>query len=174
MIRVKSYFDKEKVIKITKQAQLKTLVMSMILAVVMIAIAVINLITALSKEETDWFGYIFSGIIMIVTFFLIRSSLKTYKNTTQSAVKDMHVEDSPIEFEYLFKEKKVEVTTIKNDVAKMKTVMYKNISRVKLDSKGIAIYLDEDNMFYIYDSDFVEGNKQRLATIFSKLGIKVK
>ena len=86
----------------------------------------------------------------------------------------MHVEDGPIEIEYIFKEKKVEVTTVKNDVAKMKTIMYKNISHAKIDGKGIAIYLYGDNMFYIYDSDFVEGTKQKLAVIFSKLGIKVK
>ena len=44
----------------------------------------------------------------------------------------------------------------------------------KIDGKGIAIYLYGDNMFYIYDTDFVEGDKRRLAVIFTKLGIKVK
>ena len=174
MIKVKSYFDKEKVIKITKQAQLKSLIMSLILAVVMVVIAVINFITAISREEIDWFSLVFSFIIIVVTVLLLRSALKTYKYSAINAVKEMHVEDSPIELEYLFKEKKVEVTTVKNEVAKMKTVMYKNISHAKIDGKGIAIYLYGDNMFYIYDTDFVEGDKRRLAVIFTKLGIKVK
>lgn len=174
MIKVKSYFDKEKVIKITKQAQLKSLIMSLILAVIMVVIATINFVTAITKEEIDWISLVISGVIIVVTIFLLVSALKTYKYGTISAVKDMHVEDGPIEIEYIFKEKKVEVTTVKNDVAKMKTIMYKNISHAKIDGKGIAIYLYGDNMFYIYDSDFVEGTKQKLAVIFSKLGIKVK
>ena len=174
MIKVKSYFDKEKVIKITKQAQLKSLIMSLILAVVMIVIASINLVSALSKQDKDWLGLAFSGVIVVVTILLIRSTIKTYKYNVLNAVKDMHVEDSPIEIEYIFKEKKVEVTTVKDEVAKMKTVLYKNISHAKIDGKGIAIYLYGDNMFYIYDTDFVEGSKQKLAVIFSKLGIKVK
>ena len=174
MVKVKSYFDKEKVIKITKQAQLKSLIMSLILAFVMVVIAIMNFVTAINKEEMDWFGLVFSVIIIVVTFFLLVSALKTYKYSAINAVKEMHVEDGPIELEYIFKEKKVEVTTVKNEVAKMKTVMYKNISHVKIDGKGIAIYLNGDNMFYVYDTDFVEGNKQNLAVTFSRLGIKVK
>ncbi len=174
MVTVKSYFDKEKVIKITKQAQIKSLIMSLILAVVMVVIAGINFAMAISREETDWFSLVFSVVIIVVTFFLLKSALKTYKYSAINAVKEMHVEDGPIELEYIFKEKKVEVTTTKNDVSKVKTVMYKNISHAKIDGKGIAIYLYGDNMFYIYDTDFVEGNKKRLAVMFSKLGIKVK
>ena len=174
MIKVKSYFDKEKVIKITKQAQIKSLVMSIILAVVMVIIAVINFVMAISKQETDWFSLVFSIIILVVTALLLRSALKTYKYSTENAVKEMHVENSPIELEYVFKEKKVEVTTTQDDVAKVKTVMYKNIANVKVDGKGIAIYLNNNDMFYLYDTDFVEGNKQKLAVTFSKLGIKVK
>ena len=174
MVKVKSYFDKEKVLKITKQAQIKSFVMSMILAVVMVAIAVLNFVTAFTKEEIDWFGVVFSGIILLVTFFLLRSAIKTFKYSGLNAVKEMHVEDGPIELEYVFKDNKVEVTTTKNDVAKLKTVMYKYITNVKLDGKGIAIYLNNNDMFYIYDTDFIEGNKQKLAVTFSKLGIKVK
>ena len=174
MIKVKSYFDKEKVTKITKEAQLKSLVMSLILAVVMVAIAIINFTMAITQEEINWFKLVFSIVILVVTFFLLKSALKTYKYSAINAVKEMHVEDSPIELEYIFKDKKVEVTTTKDDVAKVKTVMYKNITQAKIDGKGIAIYLNNNEMFYVYDSDFVEGNKQKLAVMFSKLGIKVK
>ena len=174
MIVVKSYFDKEKVIKITKKTQLKSLVTSLILAVVMLVIAAINFVKAFFNDKIDWISLVFSGVIILVTFLLLKSTLKTYKYSTINAVKDMHVEDSPIEIEYLFKEKKVEVTTTKDGIAKMKTVMYKNISHAKIDSQGIAIYLNGYNMFYVYDTDFVEGTKQRLAVIFSRLGIKVK
>ena len=174
MITVKSYFDKEKVLKITKQTQIKSFVLTIILAIVMVGVATFNLISAFSKDDIDWISVVFSVVILVVTVLLLRSSIKTFKYSGLNAVKEMHVEDGPIELEYIFKEKKVEVTTTKNDVAKVKTVMYKNITHAKIDGKGIAIYLNNNDMFYVYDTDFVEGSKQKLAVMFSKCNIKVK
>ena len=87
MIKVKSYFDKEKVIKITKQAQIKSLVMSIILAVVMVVIAVINFVTAITKEDIDWFSLVFSFIIIVVTVLLFLKSTVIARNTHLLTVK---------------------------------------------------------------------------------------
>ena len=174
MIRAKSYFDKEKVIKITKDAQIKSFVMSLILSVLMVGISVFNMITAFTGEEIDWFSLVLSVIILVVTFLLIRSTLKSFNTSGKQAVKEMNVEYSPIEIEYVFKEKRIEITTTKDEVVSLKTIMVKNLDQAKVDSKGVALHLNTGSMFYIYNDDFIEGNKQKLIAHLANSGIKVK
>ena len=174
MVKVKCYYDKEKVIKITKSTQIKSLILSIILTIVMLVLGIMNLVSSLGKEKTDYLGLVLSIIIILLSIVPLISSIKNFKTSGLDAIKEMGLENSSISIEFLFKEKRIEVLTTRNDETKLKTVMIKNIHLVKVDNKGISIYLNQDDMFYIYNEEIVEGNKQQLISIFVKNGIKVK
>ena len=174
MVKVKCYYDKEKVIKITKSTQIKSLILSIILALAMLVLGVMNLVSSLSKEKTDYIGLILSIVILVLSVVPLISSIRNFKNSGYDAVKEMGIETSPLEMELLFKEKRIEVSTTRKGETTLKTVMIKNINHVKVDGKGISIYLNTTDMFYIYNDEIVEGNKQQLISIFVRNGIKVK
>lgn len=174
MVKVKCYYDKEKVIKITKSTQIKSLILSIILACAMLALGVMNLVSSLTKEKTDYIGLVLSIVILVLSIVPLISSIRNFKNSGYDAVKEMGIETSPLEMEFLFKEKRIEVSTTRKGETTLKTVMIKNINHVKVDGKGISIYLNTTDMFYIYNDEIVEGNKQQLISIFVRNGIKVK
>ncbi len=174
MIKVKCYYDKEKVMKITRSTQIKSLILSLVLSCIMLGLGIFNLITSISKEKIDWFGFALSIVIIIISVFPLVSSLKNLKVGGYDAVKEMGVEKSPLEMEFVFKEKRIEVSTTRNGETKLTTIMIKNIYQVKVDGKGLSIYVNNNEMFYIYNEEIVEGSKQRLISLFVNNGVKVK
>ncbi len=174
MIRVESYYDREKITNMAKKMQVKSIVTSIILSLVLLAMACFNFITAFSEEKVNVFSIIVGALVGVFSIYPIASALKTNKNSVKNAVSDMGVEEYPLTISYLFKDKRVEIALTQNGETKLDTLMMKNIDKVKVNKDGLGVYLLNGDMYYIYNEDFIEGNKQSLLSLFARNKIKVK
>ncbi len=174
MVRVESYFDREKIINMAKKMKVKSIVTSSILSLILLAMACFNFITAFSGDKVNIFSIIVGALVGLFSIYPIASALKTNKNSVERAVLDMGVEEYPLTISYLFKEKRVEITLTQNGETKLDTLMMKNIDKVKVNQDGLGIYLLNGDMYYIYNEDFIEGDKQKLISLFAHNKIKVK
>ncbi len=174
MIKVESYYDKEKIVKMSKKMQVKALVSSSILSIVMLAMGIINIISAVSGEKFNVFSLIVGILVSLFAFYPIISVIKTNKGSVKRAVKDMNVEKDPVVINYEFKEKRVEISLTQNGVTKLDTLMLKNVDKVRTDKNGLAIYIQNGDMYYIGNEDFIEGSRERLISLFAHNKIQVK
>ena len=62
----------------------------------------------------------------------------------------------------------------KNGEVKFDTLMFKNIAYVKLNKKGVAIYLSNNDMYYIENEDIIKGDRVALINLLSKNNVKIK
>ncbi len=174
MVRVESYYDKEKITNIAKKMKVKSLVTSSILSLILLAMACFNFVSAFSEEKVNIFSIIVGALVGLFSIYPIASAIKTNKNSVKRAVSDMGVEEHPLTISYLFKEKRVEITLTQNGETKFDTLMMKNIDKVKVNKDGLGIYLLNGDMYYVYNEDFIEGDKQKLINLFARNKIKVK
>ncbi len=174
MIRVESYFDREKVENMAKGLQKKTIITSLLITVVLLAIAAVNIVTAFTEEKLNIFSLIVGILVAVFAFYPIVTAIASNKSNVEKAIADMGVSESSLTISYLFKEKRIEVTLTQNGEAKQETVMMKTVEKAKVNKDGIAIYLLSGDMYYIYNDDFIEGNKQRLISLLAHNKIQVK
>ena len=172
MVRATSYYDKEKIEKMAKDMQRKTIWSSMLLSIILLIMGIVNIVYFVVDNN------VFSLIVGIgaaaFSVYPIVSAIKTNKNSVKRAVADMGVENGPLEISYEFKEKRAEISVTKNGETNLDTLMYKNISYAKVNKRGIGIYFINGDMYYIYNGDFIEGSKERLISLFAHNKITVK
>lgn len=174
MIRAESYYDKEKIVKMAKKIQTKAIISSLILSSIMFIMGIVNIITAVTGEKFNVFSLIVGIIVTLFAFYPIISVIKTNKGSVERAVYDMNVQNSPVVINYEFKEKRIEISLTQDGVTKLDTIMIKNLDLIKTDKNGIAIYLQNGDMYYISNDDFIEGSREKLISLFAKSRVKIK
>ena len=90
-----------------------------------------------------------------------------------NVLKAMELEKGDLTLEFLFKEKKIELTAIQNGESQEDTILIRNLTLIKTHADGIGIYLDE-NMYYIRNEEIISGDKDMLLRIFKNAGIPIK
>ena len=85
----------------------------------------------------------------------------------------MRLNEGELTLEFVIKEKKMEVKATQLDKVQTETVLIRNLSLIKVHRDGLGIY-QNDNMYFINDSEIVSGNKDMLLRIFKNAGIKIK
>ena len=55
MIRVESYYDRDKIVKMSKKMRNKAIVTSLLLTLILLAMGIINIISAFSEEKINIF-----------------------------------------------------------------------------------------------------------------------
>ena len=158
----------------TKKLQIKAYISAGSISLIMLVMGVLNLITAFSSKDFNFFSLIVGIIITLFAFYPIISAIRTNKNGIERAVKDMNVENSSLVLGYEFKEKRAEISLTQDGVTKFDTLMYKNVSKARVTSEGIAIYLNGNDMYYIENADFKSGNKSQLISLLKRNNIEVK
>ena len=73
----------------------------------------------------------------------------------------------------MFREKRIEVSTEQNGEIKNSTVLVRNVSEIRTTKDAVAIYV-KDNMYYVLNSDYVEGSREELLNVFKKAGTSIK
>ncbi len=86
----------------------------------------------------------------------------------------MGVLNGKMEIEYLFKDKKIEISVTKDGSVNHDTIMIKNLSHAKTNKNGIAIYLNSGEMYYIDNSEFIDGDRLTLINLLTKNNVKIK
>lgn len=173
MIRAESYYDKEIIENMAKAMQKKTIWHSLILTVILLIMGAVNIISFF-MDDYNWFSLIVGVAATAFSVYPIVTGIKATKNSVKRAVEDMGVNDGPIEISYEFKEKRAEITLTQNGTTKLDTLMYKNIDYVKVNKDGVGIYFANGDMYFIYNKDFKEGNREKLISLFAHNKITVK
>ena len=174
MIRVESYYDRDKIVKMSKKMRNKAIVTSLLLTLILLAMGIINIISAFSEEKINIFSLIVGGLVSLFAFYPIISVIKTNKGSVEKAVQDMNVQNSPVVINYEFKEKRIEISLTQDGVTKMDTLMMKNVERVRADKNGIAIYVQNGDMYYNSNDEFIEGNREKLISLFAHNKVQIK
>lgn len=175
MIKAKCVYDIDRVVKLSKGIKIKTISLSAVLSLVILAMGIYNIISAnIGKDSQNIFMFILGIIITLFSIYPTYNALRSVKGIVQKTIRDMGVEDGQIILEYFFKDKKVEISMTKNNEVKFDTLMLKNIAYVKVNKKGVAIYLKNDEMYYIEDDEIIEGNRVALINLLSKNNVKIK
>ncbi len=178
MIRVKSIYTKEKIEKITKNANFKGMFGSAILSLLMIVLGgfyVVGGIIAIKNGGNRAVLNLVLGIIMcLLSIYPIWSTLSKNKKAKIDTIDKLSLNHGDLCIEYEFREKRFDVKLTQNTDEKRDTVMIKNVSLVRNSKEGIAIYLQNGEMYYIEDKEFVEGNRDKLISLFVHNGIKIK
>ena len=56
---------------------------------------------------------------------------------------------------------------------KNSTILIRNVSQIKTNANAIGIYV-KDNMYYVLDTDYIEGSRKELLNVFKKAGTQIK
>ena len=175
MIKAVSYYDKEKIVKTYKSTQIKSYVMSGILALFMAFVGVSNIFASLDDDsKMKTLTLILGIIISVLSPYPLVLAIINGKRGVNGAINDMGVENGSVTITYLFKERKFEVEVNKNDVIKAKTIMIKNVEKLRSNKTGVGIYLQNGDMYYIDKSDFVIGTQENLVKLFKTNHVIIK
>ena len=101
-----------------------------------------------------------------------KTDAETIIDGLESILTDL--ENGSLEISYEFKEKRAEISLTRDGETTLDTLMYKNVSYVKVNKDGLGIYFTNGDMYYIYNDDFTEGSKERLISLFAHNRITVK
>lgn len=172
MVCIKTVYDKDRVKRMTSKLSRKQYIISTVLTVVIISMAVVELMAAISSGKTlTWVFFIllcvFSPYPLISTYI---SARKSYKN----ALLELHVDKDPMMVLYTFKEKRVDIEIRQGEKVQVNNIMLKDLYDVKLRKEEIDMYLSKDNMFELPFSDIVSGSRDELIGIFIKRGFDIK
>ena len=110
MIKAVSYYDKEKVVKTYKSTQIKSYVMSGILALIMAFVGVSNIFASLDDDsKMKTLTLILGILISVLSPYPLVLAIINGKRGVNGAINDMGVENGSVTITYLFKERKFEV-----------------------------------------------------------------
>lgn len=173
MIKARSYYDREKIENMAKAMQKKTIWHSLILSIILLIMGIVNIVSFF-LDDYNWFSLIVGVAATAFAVYPIVAGIKTNKNSVKKAVEDMGVQNGPVEIIYEFKEKRAEISVTRDGATQIDTLMYKYIDYAKLNKEGIGIYFTNGDMYFIYNDDFVEGNRANLISLLTKNKITVK
>ena len=169
MVKVQSYYSKEKLNDLSKTSTGKSLVASFALAAAMIGFGVFNLVTGIRGVKTL---EIILGATMIAAAALpIVSALK---NRNQAKREESSKENQDMAIDYIFKEKRAEITIKKGETVTNSTLMYKYVTKVEKRKTAIFIYVNTGITYYIEEKDVVEGTLDGLLKLFKDQNVTVK
>ena len=174
MIKALSVYDEEKVKSVTKKEQKKSLVLSIVLSVLLVAAGVWNVVMAFSKNKINVLSLIVGIIACALAVLPIVTTLSTGKKNTDASIKDMGVDKEPVTYEYEFKDKRIEVKRTQGDEVTARTIMFKTVTLLRLQKNGLSFYVGDNEMYYLADDEITYGDRNQLINLFRKNGIAIK
>ncbi len=168
MIKVQSFYSKEKLNDLSKSSTGKSLIASFALAAAMIAFGVYNLVSGIRGSKML---EIILGATMFAAALPIVSAVK---NRKQAKKEETSTETKDMAIDYIFKEKRAEITIKKGDTVTNTTLMYKYITKVERRKTAVFIYVNTGTTYYIEEKDIVEGTLDGLLKLFRDQEVLVK
>lgn len=172
MVRTVSKYDIQKINKMSKTFMKKAFVTAILLSLLFLAAGIATTIFALKQVEINWISVVLGGIITLGSCYPIISTLRAQTRNHRETVKAMQLDKGELVIDITFKEKRMEVTTTQCGEATEETVLLRNVTRVRLNSRGVAIYVGSD-MYYVFNEEIVQGSREELIRIFKRLNVKV-
>lgn len=171
MAKSVSVYNKQRITEMNKPMKKKSIITSSIFSVLFLALGVFTFVNGLIQNAV--FNIILGVVTCLVSIYPVYRSIKQSEENVQKAIVDMGVERYSIKLTFLFKDKRIEVTSEQKNDVKNDTILIRNITQARLTKNAICLYLGE-NMYYILNDDFVEGSVDDVVRILNKNGIPVK
>ncbi len=172
MVRAICEYNEEKIKKMMKPLKVKAYVSAWAFAILFVAMGISSIIASL-KDEINWVSLILGCIVCLCCVYPLISTYRTQSKNYKATFQAMQLEKGDLTLEMVFKEKRLEVTSTQGEEVLGETILLRNVTAVKTNKEGVAIYIGED-MYFIYDDDIVFGTRDELIRIFKRLNIKVK
>ena len=171
MIKSVSVYNKKRIVEMNKPMKKKSIISSSIFSVMFLGLGVFTLVNAIMAGAV--FNIVLGSITCLISFYPIYRAVKQADENADKAVKDMGIERYSIKITFVFKDKRIEVTTQQKDEIKNDTILIRNITKARKNKDGLALYLGE-KMYYITNADFEEGSVDDVIRILYKNGIEIK
>lgn len=169
MIKVQSFYSKEKLNDLSKSSTGKSLIASFALAAAMVGFGVFNLVTGIRGVKTL---EIILGATMIAAAAL--PIVSAIKNRKQAKKEESSVDNQDMAIDYIFKEMRAEITVKKGDTVTNSTLMYKYVTKVERRKTALFIYVNTGITYYIEEKDIVDGTMDGLVKLFKDQQVLVK
>ena len=173
MVRAVCEFNIEKITKMSKTFMRKAFITAILFSVLILALGVFTIYFAFKAVETNWISVVLGGIITLASFYPIFSTYKVQKRNHKDTISAMQLDKGDLHIDMTFKEKKLEVVTTQFDQVQNETILLRNITKIKVNKQGVAIYIGDD-MYYIFNDEIVTGTKEELLRIFQRLNLPIK
>ena len=98
---------------------------------------------------------------------------KTQKRNHRETIKAMQLDKGDLQIDLTIKDKKLEVVTTQFDEVQKETVLLRNVSVVRTNKDGVAVYIGDD-MYYIFNDEIVTGTREELLRIFQRVNVLIK
>ena len=119
------------------------------------------------------FNIILGSVTILFSVYPVYRAFRQNKESLAQAIKEMGIDKNSITINLLVRDKRIEVTTEQGGEVKNSTVLVRNVSQIKTNKHAVGIYV-KDNMYYVLDTDYIEGGREELLNVFRKAGILVK
>ena len=172
MVRAVSDYNVEKISKMSKHFMRKALVTAVFFGVVLLAVGIVTVVVALSREERNWVSIVLGFVVCFGSLYPIISTVISQKKNHRETVKAMQLDKGDLRIEITFKEKKMEITTTQADEVQNESVLMRNVSKVRTNKDGLGIYIGKD-MYYIFNDEIVLGTREELLRLFKKLNVSI-
>ncbi len=173
MVRAICQYNEVKIKKMMKPLKVKAYITAGLFSVVFLGMGLMSVIGALIDSKINWVTLILGGIVCLGAFYPPISTFLTQRRNYLATFDAMKLESGDLILEMVFKEKRLEVTTTQGEEVLNETILLRNVTEVKTNKDGIAIYIGED-MYYIYNEDIEFGSREELIRIFERVGIKIR
>ncbi|MBE5743349.1 MAG: hypothetical protein E7358_01365 [Clostridiales bacterium] len=172
MVKAICEYNDEKIKKMMKPLKVKAYVTAFLFSAVFLAMGAISVIGAL-KDGINWVTLILGGVVCLGAIYPPISTYLTQKKNYKASYEAMQLHKGDLVLEMVFKEKRLEVTTSQGDEVQNETVLLRNVTSVRANKEGVAIYIGED-MYFIYNDDIDFGSREELLRIFERIGTQIK
>ncbi|MBO7214815.1 MAG: hypothetical protein J6V66_04885 [Clostridia bacterium] len=173
MVRAICEYNSEKINKMSRTFMRKAFRTAILFSIAFIVLGGITIYFGLKTEKQGLVSVILGGIIVLASAYPIISTIKTQRRNHKETVKAMQLDKGDLQIDMLFKEKRLEVTTSQAGEVQTETILLRNVTNVKVNKQGVAIYIEED-MYFIFNDEIVMGTQEELLRIFNKVKVPVK
>lgn len=172
MVRAVSKYNIQKINQMSKTFMKKAFATAIFLSALFLTAGILITVFALKQVEINWVSVVMGGIVTLGSCYPIISTLRAQTKNHRDTVKAMQLDKGELVIDITFREKRMEITTSQCGETTEETVLLRNVSKVRLNAKGVAIYIGSD-MYYIFNEEIVQGTREELVRIFTKLNVKV-
>ena len=174
MVKAVCRFNEEKVKKMSKRMRVSSILTSLVMSLIILAMGAVNIISSFKQQEVQKWVFLILGIVIsLFAFYPIITAISTNKKNYRDTLEAMSLDKGELILEFVIKEKKIELKAIQNGEEQNDTILIRNLSLIKTQKEGVGIYLNE-NMYFICNDEIVVGNMETLLRIFKNAGIKIK
>ncbi|MBQ3234717.1 MAG: hypothetical protein IJA97_00990 [Clostridia bacterium] len=170
MVRAVCEYNIEKINKMSKTFMRKAFATAIAFSLLFLVLGGLTIFFSFKAKEINWVSVVLGGVVMLASIYPIYSTFRAQKRNHRETVSAMQLDKGDLQIDMTFKEKKLEVVTTQAGEVQNETILIRNITKVKKNKQGVAIYIGDD-MYYIFNDEIVTGTMDELFRIFERVNV---